>query len=309
MPRIRTIKPDFWEDDVIGLLSRDARLLFIATWNLADDEGRLRWSAPYLKASAFMYDDDIDNAVVERLMTELEGLELVRPYRAGKAQQPFATVTNFARHQKINRPSASKLPDPNGENVTQYQSDKKLSEPLTESVVSHSLTEGEGEGERERESRSSLRSDLVDSAAADPPDDIPARMVEIWNEELGDLLARPRRIDKTRRGKLLGRYRDTFGRDLENWRRCCQRIRGSPHLTGDNERGWRADIDFALTPNKLTRIAEGFYDVRKPNGPTHAANQPASAVAAVQRIRQIREDHASARPVADGGDAAADEPG
>jgi hypothetical protein len=54
MARIRTIKPEFWEDDVIGSLSRDARLLFIATLNLADDEGLLRWSAAYLKASAFM---------------------------------------------------------------------------------------------------------------------------------------------------------------------------------------------------------------------------------------------------------------
>ena len=34
MPRIRTIKPEFWEDDVIGRLSRDDRLLFIATWTM-----------------------------------------------------------------------------------------------------------------------------------------------------------------------------------------------------------------------------------------------------------------------------------
>jgi hypothetical protein len=42
MSRIRTIKPEFWEDEGNGRLSALARLLFIATFNMADDEGRLR---------------------------------------------------------------------------------------------------------------------------------------------------------------------------------------------------------------------------------------------------------------------------
>ena len=112
MPRIRTVKPEYWEDEVIGCLPRDARLLFIATWNLADDEGRLRWSAPYLKASAFMFDDDLSVDDVEALMACLTDAGLVRTYRAGKANQLLAVVVNFLRHQKVNRPLPSKLPPP-----------------------------------------------------------------------------------------------------------------------------------------------------------------------------------------------------
>lgn len=112
MPRIRTIKPEFWEDETIGSLSRDARLLFACCLNTADDEGLLRWSAAYLKSQAFIYDEDITVPVVERLMEELTESSLIFSYRASKMQQPFACVVNFHKHQKINRPTPSKLPPP-----------------------------------------------------------------------------------------------------------------------------------------------------------------------------------------------------
>lgn len=110
MARIRSIKPEFWEDEEIALLSRDARLLYIASWNMADDEGLLRWSAPYLKANAFMYDHDVSIADVERLMGELA--RFVFAYKGGKAQQTLGWITTFHRHQKPNRPQPSKLPAP-----------------------------------------------------------------------------------------------------------------------------------------------------------------------------------------------------
>ncbi|HUY08421.1 MAG TPA: hypothetical protein VMW80_03090 [Candidatus Dormibacteraeota bacterium] len=106
MSRIRTIKPEFWEDEGNGRLSPLARLLFIATFNMADDEGRLRWTPAYLKASAFMYDEGID---VAALMRELEA----GPIRAYDASgERLAVIVNFRKHQVINKPSASKLRTP-----------------------------------------------------------------------------------------------------------------------------------------------------------------------------------------------------
>lgn len=112
MARIRTVKPEFWEDESVAALSRDARLLFIACFNYADDEGLIRWTTAYVKASVFMYDDDLTMAKVERLMTELAEGGMVYPYRGGKTQQRLAYVVNFRKHQKINRPQSSKLPPP-----------------------------------------------------------------------------------------------------------------------------------------------------------------------------------------------------
>jgi hypothetical protein len=112
MPRIRTVKPEFWEDELLGVMPRDARLLFIATFNMADDEGILRWTPAYIKAQAFMYDDDLTIKDVDQLMRCLTDTGLVFPYIGGAARQQMAVVVNFRKHQRINRPQKSKLPPP-----------------------------------------------------------------------------------------------------------------------------------------------------------------------------------------------------
>jgi len=112
MPRIRTVKPEFWEDELLGVMPRDARLLFIATFNMADDEGILRWTPSYIKAQAFMYDDDLGPSEVGKIMQCLADAGLVFPFIAGVARQQMALVVNFRKHQRINRPQKSKLPPP-----------------------------------------------------------------------------------------------------------------------------------------------------------------------------------------------------
>lgn len=116
MPRIRTVKPEFWEDEVVGLLPRDARLLFISTFNMADDEGLLRWTPAYIKAQTFMYDDDLTLKHVDALMCLLTDAGLIFPFIGGVARQQMAVVVNFRKHQRINRPQKSKLPPPSLQN-------------------------------------------------------------------------------------------------------------------------------------------------------------------------------------------------
>lgn len=112
MARIRTIKPDFWEDEGIAVLSRDARLLYIATWNLADDEGLLRWTPEYLKAQVFPYDSDLTLRRLGKLMTEIVDNDFVFPYEAGRMGNQLAFVVRFHQHQRINRPQFSRLSPP-----------------------------------------------------------------------------------------------------------------------------------------------------------------------------------------------------
>jgi len=112
MARIRTVKPEFWEDEAIGLISFGARLLFLACFNFADDEGLMRWTPDYLKASVFMYDKEVTTEQVETFMGELASAGLVIPYKGGKSQQRLGWILNFLKHQRINRPQPSKLPPP-----------------------------------------------------------------------------------------------------------------------------------------------------------------------------------------------------
>ncbi|WP_028924219.1 HNH endonuclease [Pseudonocardia acaciae] len=112
MPRIRTVKPDHWNDEDIGTLTRDARLLEIAIRNFADDEGILRWTPAYIKASVFPYDDDLSIDDIATLMAELETHHYVHPYRAGPTRQHLGWMVNFRNDQRINRPQPSKLTPP-----------------------------------------------------------------------------------------------------------------------------------------------------------------------------------------------------
>lgn len=114
MARIRTIKPEFVQSESVGRLSRDARLLFILIWTVCDDEGRLRGNSRMLARTLYPYDDGKDGQIdtsgsdVERWMLELEQQGCVQRYESGG--DSYLSVCNWLKHQKIDKPSASKLP-------------------------------------------------------------------------------------------------------------------------------------------------------------------------------------------------------
>lgn len=107
MPRIRTIKPEFPQSESIGRLSRDARLLFIQLWTICDDSGKARASSRLLASLLYPYDDDAI-AQIDGWMSELHAAGMVDVYVIEDAQ--YLQVCNWLKHQKIDKPSPSKLP-------------------------------------------------------------------------------------------------------------------------------------------------------------------------------------------------------
>lgn len=109
MPRIRSLKPEIWQDESIGRLSSWERLLFIGLITMADDEGRLR-ALPRLILGHVFPHDRISEARLRRWLLNLhrEGLIVVYEH----ADFTYAHVVNFTRHQKIDKPSPSTLPAP-----------------------------------------------------------------------------------------------------------------------------------------------------------------------------------------------------
>jgi len=97
------IDPEFWSDEEIGKWSFQSRLFYIALWNFADDEGRLKAHTKLLKSQVFPYDDKID---IEKLKAEI--LEKVKWYEVDNQQ--YGWIKNFNKHQRIDKPSPSKLP-------------------------------------------------------------------------------------------------------------------------------------------------------------------------------------------------------
>lgn len=114
MARIRTIKPEFPQSESMGRISREARLTFILLWTAADDEGRLRAGSGALAASLFPYDADAP-VHIGVWLDELEREGCIRRYRYADA--PYLSIRNWLKHQKIDRPTRSRLPV--GENLSE----------------------------------------------------------------------------------------------------------------------------------------------------------------------------------------------
>ena len=100
------IDPTFWEDEEIGTKwSHSARLFYIGLWNFSDDEGRFKAHPALLKAQIFPYETDIQ---IVKLKKEVSNK--VQWYEVNGSQYGF--LLNFLKHQRIDRPTASKLPIP-----------------------------------------------------------------------------------------------------------------------------------------------------------------------------------------------------
>lgn len=108
MARIRTIKPEFPQSETIGRLSRDARLLFVQLWTIADDDGRARAASRMLASLLYPYDDDAPK-LIGKWLDELEGAGCIRRYEADGGT--YLDIPNWQKHQKIDRPSKSRIPE------------------------------------------------------------------------------------------------------------------------------------------------------------------------------------------------------
>ena len=107
MARIRTIKPEFPQSESMGRVSRESRYCFILLWTLADDSGRLRGNSRMLASLLYPYDLDAGK-LIDKWLADLEQEKcLVRYAIEGDT---YIQICNWLKHQKIDKPSASKIP-------------------------------------------------------------------------------------------------------------------------------------------------------------------------------------------------------
>lgn len=108
-PRIRSLKPEHRLHRKVGRLSDHAYRLWIGMILEADDEGRLVCDPEHLAAVIFGYSSTNDRRVlVESSLMVLDGLELLFFYVIDGVE--YAYFPSWHDHQKIDRPSPSKLP-------------------------------------------------------------------------------------------------------------------------------------------------------------------------------------------------------
>ena len=107
MAKIRTIKREFWHDEKIGSLPPEARLLYIGTWSIADDNGVLRGNPAYIRSQLFAYDEEVTAADVRRWIELLTAERMLVPFT--HRGERYLLVRRFRDHQKIDARYATEL--------------------------------------------------------------------------------------------------------------------------------------------------------------------------------------------------------
>ena len=106
MPRIRTVKPEFWLDEHLAMLPPETRLLAIGLLNQADDDGYFRAHPVLLKAAIFPFNEP--SVSPHDMLIQLQKIGYISLCIGGDGKA-YGLVVNFAKHQKINRPTPSKI--------------------------------------------------------------------------------------------------------------------------------------------------------------------------------------------------------
>ena len=110
MPRSRMVRPDFWDDEKLSTISRDARLTFIALWVFADDFSVVKAHPVWLKNHIYPYDEKLKLSDFKSWIQEIQDIGAIIPFSA--KNELYFFITNFDKHQTINRPSALRNPEP-----------------------------------------------------------------------------------------------------------------------------------------------------------------------------------------------------
>lgn len=182
MARIRTIKPEFWDDEKLARASRDARLTFIGMWTHSDDYGVVKGHVSWLKNNIFPY-DDISPETFRTWLDELTAFGFIVPFDANG--EAYFLIKNFKKHQVINRASkCARNPSPPDDindnprpihraiTESSVSPHGALSEPSVShhgALTEHSPEEGKGrEGKGSKDKRGLAPSLVPDSAVGDP---------------------------------------------------------------------------------------------------------------------------------------------
>jgi hypothetical protein len=248
MSRIRTIKPEFPHSESMGAVSREARLCFIMLWTLADDSGRLRGNSRMLASLLYPYDDDAPE-LIESWLSELECKDCIVRYEVNGSK--YLQISNWLNHQKIDKPSRSKLPGID-------EGSRILANPR----------ECSSEDQDQDQDHNIVPTVLVDLPSTTRADPIPYKaIIETYNE-ICVPKGRPaaRRNNSKRQARIRSLWNESSAvRSLEWWTQYFSQAMKVDHIvkgfTGRDGRHWNgADLDYLLQDKVITKIVEGSYD-------------------------------------------------
>lgn len=173
--RIRTIKPEFWTHPVMVRQDDATKLLAIGLLNYADDHGFFYATPAMVRAALRALDEDstIVRASLARL-TEIGFIEM----REHSTHGELGRIVSFLDHQRVDRPSPSKIKDLWDSTKIRRKLDDHSS--LDQGKGSREQGTGKGVGEApQREEKSPVTSAVLGrSAHVQPENECPELMTE-----------------------------------------------------------------------------------------------------------------------------------
>lgn len=94
----------------IDKLSLEAQRTFIGLWTYADDHGRGKDEPRLIKAAIWPLRDEHTSQHVDNDLKEIAGLNLIHRYRVDGIR--YFQILGWGEHQRVNRPSDSRIPLP-----------------------------------------------------------------------------------------------------------------------------------------------------------------------------------------------------
>ncbi|WP_329423010.1 hypothetical protein [Streptomyces sp. NBC_01268] len=234
MPRIRTIKPDFFTSLTIADLSIEQRLTFIGLWTHCDDLGRAVDDARLIKAALWPLDDRTAADVETDLAALSESSLILRYTVTGKR---YLAVSGWKEHQRINRPSASRLPAPDQGESTPEPPPTRGDEG-SEQAHAHLSEDSPQERNREQGREEGTGNGTSSALAPRDPDPSPAREdVERLCEHLADRIVQ----NGSKRPTITKAWRDAARLMLDKDGRTEEQVHGAIDWCQDSD-FWRSNV-------------------------------------------------------------------
>ncbi len=245
----RIVRAAILTSDGVCSLSWAAEVFYRRLMSVVDDYGRYDGRVSVLKSHCYpLQTDKVTDRDVGKWLSESAAAGLVTLYSVGG--KPYLHVERF--NQRIR--SDSKWPAPE---IT-----KKPENVGSRSIDSKVLTD---DSNTPQSAAVFVCVDVCeDVGACHPPNggcDVPKRLPEVfeaWNEIKG--VTHARQMTDNRKKSLRARLADSTW--CQNWKPAMSRVAKSAFCTGANDSGWRADIDWFLRPDTVTKVMEGKYDDR-----------------------------------------------
>lgn len=239
MARARNIKPALFKNEVLGVADPLFTLCFEGLWLLADRDGRLEDRPMRIRAEIFPYRDGLN---IENILEWLACNGFIIRYQHGENR--YIQIINFAKHQNPHKNEApSEIPEYSATCKSSDSigtgSDSVRSAPA-DSLSLDSLFTDSFSPEEKPLSPSSDESEKKISFSA---------IADLYNRICGDVLPRCVALNAKRKNNIRNLCGLTINgskpfRDLDFWEGYFNDCLTNKHWTGQNDRGWRADLEF-----------------------------------------------------------------